>query len=153
MRLNTGRPNKRGHASVNYFGRLADNLASSKQTKAQASIEYLYVLVFLVGFIVAVVIPTVKEAELSIAIASVRLAITGYEAENPDYFVTTLDYSVQENKVMLKPVVRSRDDGSNVPVPDALKNKIISRLKPIAPKLGPDNCAKASNYEYCVSTA
>ncbi|MDP2717426.1 MAG: hypothetical protein Q8P02_01650, partial [Candidatus Micrarchaeota archaeon] len=73
--------------------------------RGQGAVEYLIVLVFLVGFIVSVLVPSVREGEVSVALASARAGALNYTAMHPDVRLLALNYSVQGDRVTLDPQV------------------------------------------------
>ncbi|MBI2445495.1 hypothetical protein HYV43_03855 [Candidatus Micrarchaeota archaeon] len=119
--------------------------------RGQGSVEYLFVVVFLVGFIVAVLVPALQESELSYAIASVRSQAVAYGAAHPDLRLTVLNYSVQDGRVLIDAQVYNRSSDSLVATPLGLKAAMVAGIHALAPSSGFDGaCANTSNYEYCV---
>lgn len=108
-------------------------------------------LVFLVGFIVAVVIPAVKEAELSLAVASARSAAVSFEAKNPGFSVKQIGYTVNDETVLLEPKTFYAN-GTAVKSPPELSAAILAALKNSVASKTNVTCATAANYEYCLQT-
>lgn len=119
--------------------------------RGQGSVEYLFVVVFLVGFVVAVLVPSLQEAELSYALAGMRSKAVEYEAAHPELRLTVLNYSVQDGFVRIEPKVYNRSADAYVPVPQELRDAMLSGIHALAPSLGVNGtCANTSNYEYCM---
>lgn len=120
--------------------------------RGQGSVEYLFVVVFLVGFIVAVMVPTLQQGEISYALAGARSAAVQYTAEHPELRLTVLNYTVQGDRVLLDPKVYNRSSGFLlVAPPQEMKGLMLAGIHALAPSLGFDGtCANTSNYEYCM---
>ena len=108
-------------------------------------------MVFLVGFVVAVVIPAVKEAELSVAIASARTAISHFENQNPGLFITSLNYSFTDNTVHLDPQVYVRATGVRQRMPAELGQGMLLAIQSSVARQVNRTCATAANYNYCIN--
>ncbi len=119
--------------------------------RGQGSVEYLFVVVFLVGFIVAVMVPTLQQGEISYALAGARSAAVQYTAAHPELRLTVLNYSVQGDRVLLDPKVYNRSSGGLVAPPAEMNGLMLAGIHALAPSLGMDaSCANTSNYEYCM---
>ncbi|MBI5226789.1 hypothetical protein HY994_06190 [Candidatus Micrarchaeota archaeon] len=119
--------------------------------RGQGSVEYLFVVVFLVGFIVAVLVPSLQTAEITYALAGARTAAVGYETNQTDIRLTRMNYSVDHDQVRLVLTVYNRSADANIAAPQGLKDAVLSGIHVLAPTYGVNgSCANTSNYEYCV---
>ncbi len=113
--------------------------------------EYLIVLVFLVGFIVGVLVPSVREAEVSVALASARAGALNYTALNPSVRLLTLNYSIAGDQVALLPQVRNVSLDADVAPPDGLVVFMVAAMQRLSPAEAHNGtCAFLSNFDYCV---
>jgi len=114
-------------------------------------VEYLFVVVFLVGFIVAVMVPTLQQGEISYALAGARTKAIEYEAAHPQLRLTVLNYTVEGDRILLDPRVYNRSSGRSMKAPAEMKVVMLQGIHALAPSLGVDGqCANTSNYEYCM---
>lgn len=121
-------------------------------TRGQGAVEYLIVLVFLVGFIVSVLVPSVREGEVSVALASARAGALNYTAAHPDVRLLALNYSVQGDRVTLEPQVYNASLGGEIAPPDGLSASMLAAIARLSPGSAADGtCAYLSNYDYCVA--
>ncbi len=123
----------------------------TRRFRGQGSVEYLFVVVFLVGFIVSVLVPSLQTAEISYALAGARTGAVGYEANHSDLRLTRMNYSVDKDQVVLNLTVYDRSTDRNVVTPQGLKDAMLAGIHSLAPSYGlTGSCANTSNYQYCV---
>ncbi len=123
-----------------------------KRFRGQGSVEYLFVVVFLVGFIVAVLVPALQAAELSYAVAGARAQAVAYEANHSELRLLTINSTVlqSEGRVFLNVTVYNRSSDALVAAPQGMKDAMLAGIHRLAPNMGVDGtCANTSNYEYC----
>ena len=122
--------------------------------KGQSSVEYLFVLVFLVGFVIAVVLPSIKEAEMTLALASAAVGAQSFESENPQYLITEINYTVFENTVTFHPKTYLKN--ATLPTtplaqpPAGLSKKILDAVQSSVAHEKEGACVKGANNKYCV---
>ena len=128
------------------------SLLSPKRLRGQGSVEYLFVVVFLVGFIVAVLVPSLQTAEISYALAGARAQAVAYEANHSELRLLTINSTVRQNEgqVLLNVTVYNRSSDALVPPPQGLKDAMLAGIHRLAPNMGVSaSCVNTSNYEYC----
>lgn len=122
---------------------------SSNRLRGQGSVEYLFVLVFLVGFIVAVLVPSVREAEISVALSAARQGFL--DAAPGDARLLALNYSVQEETVWLDPRAVNRSTGGALVLSPELRVGVLDGIQRLSPgQARNDSCAFTSNFNYCL---
>ncbi|GEM_PF-2964359 len=123
-----------------------------KRFRGQGSVEYLFVVVFLVGFIVSVLVPALQTAEISYALAGVRAQAVGYEADHSDLRLLTINSTVlqAEGRVFFNVTVYNRSSDALVAAPQGMTDAMLAGIHRLAPNMGVSaSCANTSNYEYC----
>jgi hypothetical protein len=125
---------------------------SRRLRRGQGAVEYLIVLVFLVGFIVGVLVPSVRDGEVSVALASARSGALNYSANHADIRLLTLNYSVvAADQILLRPQVRNASSGVVLVPPAEMVASMVAAIQRLAPSgVANGSCAFLSNYDYCV---
>ncbi|MBI4360895.1 hypothetical protein HY572_03950 [Candidatus Micrarchaeota archaeon] len=124
-------------------------LGSRACFRGQGAVEYLFVIVFLVGFIVAVLVPSVRQAEISVALSSARQGFL--DASSPDARLLSLNYSVQEDTVWLDPQVINRSTGGPLALSAVLSAGMLDGVQKLSPsQTRNESCAFTSNFAYCL---
>ncbi len=134
------------------FPGLPASSVSPRRLRGQGSVEYLFVVVFLVGFIVAVLVPSLQTAEVSYALAGARAQAVAYQANHSELRLLTINSSVlqAEGRVLLNATVYNRSADAVVPAPQGLKDAMLAGIHRLAPNMGvSSSCVNTSNYEYC----
>ena len=128
-------------------------LHAFRPRRAQAAVEYIFVLSLIVGFTVAVMVPASRELEFGIALAASRAALLNYAASHPEVGFASVGYTVQGRTVTLNPLVYDARTAEPTTMPDGMKADLRSALQSVlAPsRQAEGNCAQANNYEYCVT--
>ncbi len=117
--------------------------------RGQSSVEFLVVLSVIMGLLVVMVIPALRQFEISLATAASRTALTGLDNE-----VFTGLRMVEKEGGRVDVVVSLLDRKTHAPVavPDSLKSKIAFAIQST---LSPANsfsgyCASSASLIYCV---
>jgi len=122
--------------------------------RGQASVEYIFILAILIGFVIAVMIPALREGELNIALSAARNSAEQFATANSSLYFTSLNYSIDGTKVKIKPSVYSYYNGNVFFPPEAkllVLNAIRKAISPSSPELTPTATSfPAVNYEYFV---
>ncbi len=118
--------------------------------RGQGSVEYLFIIVFLTGFIVSVMVPTLQQSEITFALAAARDAAVSSAAGEP-LRLTRLNYSVAGGEVAFRPSVYNVSSDSAVQAPPKMVEAMVSAVHRLAPSESFNStCANTSNYQYCV---
>ncbi|MFH0835358.1 MAG: hypothetical protein V1881_03365 [Candidatus Micrarchaeota archaeon] len=118
--------------------------------RAQASVEYIFVVAFLVTLAVVVLIGVLRETELNLGVGAARMAAFE-EASAEGITFTSMDYSVSNGIVSLRPKLYDAG-GGNIGASEAMRQRITQRVKQVlAPYSQTENayCVIATNYQYC----
>ncbi|MFH0973340.1 MAG: hypothetical protein V1817_00945 [Candidatus Micrarchaeota archaeon] len=147
------------------FSRASSLPLSSKRCKrrsrGQASMEYVFILALVLGFVVALMITSIRESELNMATGSARVAAVYWTAGNSSFYLASLETAQLGGGVNFSPVIYSWAGGANggrlQTLPSDLKKQMITAVqKTVAPLSPPPattptrNCFKSTNFEYCV---
>ncbi|PIT85735.1 hypothetical protein COU36_01585 [Candidatus Micrarchaeota archaeon CG10_big_fil_rev_8_21_14_0_10_59_7] len=118
--------------------------------RAQTSVEYVFIVAFIVTLAVVVMITVLRETELNMAVGAARMAAFE-EASAEGITLAEMDYSVSHGIVSLTPRLYGADGGA-VPASEAVRQRITQRVKQVlAPYSQTENvyCVTATNYMYC----
>ncbi len=123
-------------------------------SRGQASVEYVVLMIFLLGFIIMAALPVVRENELNQAVAAAREATIEYAALNPDVYSTGVAYSGEETgTVTLSLKLFSFKDNAQVtPIPQPLQFLAVERIRIAVNgvKIIGRDCVEAASFDYCV---
>ena len=118
--------------------------------RAQATVEYVFIVAFLVTLVVVVLIGVLRETELNLGVGAARMAAFE-EASAEGITLTGIDYSVSHGIVTLRPLLYG-PDGKPVSASEGMRQRITMRVKQVlAPYSKTENiyCVTATNYMYC----
>lgn len=126
--------------------------------RGQASIEYVFILALVLGFVLALMISGMRESELNLAVGAARSACVEWTAKNPSQSVYLASMPVAQSgrSANFTPVVYYWGGNRLTPLPDDLKKAVIAAVqKSVAPSapLAASNCFSSVNFDYCVVDA
>jgi len=125
-----------------------------RQQRGQSSVEYVFILAVIIGFVITVMLPALRESELNIALSAVRNSVQEFASKNSSLYFTSLNYSVSGRIVKITPSVYSFHDNKWFYPCNARKQAleaIRETLSPNSAELSPDaNNFTAVNYEYLI---
>ena len=118
--------------------------------RGQGSVEYLFIVVFLTGFVVSILVPTLQQSEITFALAAARDGAVSSVAGDT-LRLTRLNYSVYGGEVAFRPSVYNLSSDSAVQAPPQMVAAMVSAVHRLAPSSSFNaTCANTSNYQYCV---
>ncbi|VVB67424.1 Uncharacterised protein [Candidatus Norongarragalina meridionalis] len=118
--------------------------------RAQASVEYIFIVAFLVTLAVVVMIGVLRETELNLGVGTARMAAFE-QAGTERITLAGMDYSVSNGIVSFRPQLYDAA-GQSVGASEAMRQRITMRVKQVlAPYSQTENiyCVTATNYRYC----
>ena len=121
--------------------------------RAQGSIEFLFTLSVIMSLLVVILVPGLRAAELSIAAAATRTALSSSLASSKDAYSTSVELVQKEGRrVDVVIGLVNRTTRAKIQLPDGLKNDVAFGIQSaIAPaKSFSGFCASSENYDYCV---
>ena len=126
-------------------------------SRGQASMEYVFILSLVLGFVVALMITGIRESELNMATGSARAAAVYWTAGNSSFYLTSLNHIQSWRSVNFSPVIYSWAGGTNngrlQPLPSDLKKQMITAVQKTVAPLAPTPatyCFQSTNFDYCI---
>ena len=127
--------------------------------RGQAAAEFVFVTGAVVMIVAVVALMGMRESELSIGLASARVAASNFSMQNPEFKLSYLNYSVNDSsrRVVVRPKFYYFSIGA-VSVNSANKSVNESVVWALGHTFHPasgsaftvNNCVRASYYEYCI---
>jgi len=122
--------------------------------RGQSSVEYVFILAVIIGFVITVMLPALRESELNIALSAARNSVQQFASKNSSLYFTTLNYSITGRIVKITPSVYSFHDNKWF-YPCSARTQALESIRkaisPNSPELPPDaNKFTAVNYEYSI---
>jgi hypothetical protein len=128
--------------------------------KGQAAAEFVFVTGAVVMIVAVVALVGLRESELSVGLASARLAASNFSAQNPEFKLSYVNYSVDDGlrRVLVRPkfhyfaIGALGVDSANASVVNGAIWALGHSFHPAsAGQFTVGNCVRASYYEYCVA--
>ncbi|MEM0475344.1 MAG: hypothetical protein QW343_00950 [Candidatus Norongarragalinales archaeon] len=127
--------------------------------RGQSSVEYVFILALVLGFVLALMISGMRESELNLATGAARAAALEWLAPNSSVFLASLEITRSGRSVNFTPTVfywsGGRDGGRVATTPPEFKAFVIAAVQrstaPGSPPLQPQaTCFSSTNFDYCV---
>ncbi len=128
--------------------------------RGQTVAEFVFVSGAVIMIVAVVAVAGFREAELTVGLASARLAASNFSVQNPAFNLAYMNYSVNESsrRVILRPKFYNFSSGGISPgsANDSVVSGAVWALQHAfhpasAGAFTVGSCVRASYYEYCVS--
>ncbi len=121
--------------------------------RGQSTSDFVLGFALIIVLAVGLIVPSLKQAEMSLALASARLGASEYVAYNTTLYLTSLTYNVSNNNVTISPTVYA--GGSRYYNDHTLLDSMLSRMnQAFSPAVSNINyttdCVNALFNSYCV---
>ena len=124
--------------------------------RGQSSMEYVFALSLILGFVVALMISGMRESEFNFATGSARAACVEWVAGNASLEMASLEIIQDGRNVDFSPVIYYWGGGRLMKLPDDLKHAMALAIQRTAAPSSPEppaNCFSSVNFDYCVVDA
>ncbi len=129
---------------------------SPRRRRGQSSMEYVFALSLILGFVIALMISGMRESEFNFVTGSARAACAEWVAGNGSLELTSLEIAQNGRSVNFTPVIYYWGGGRLLTLPTELKHAAALAIQRTSAPSSPEpplNCFSSVNYDYCVVDA